>query len=139
MTKNDEEKWYVVPEIEVRVHQSWITLIKYCQETLPYGDLYIEINNGQAGKRIKEIPSIRFDKHPTSREGVNYIIQSLDVRISKSWIDMIQWIQTYFISGKFGFRIISAQPTELLMTKQKVDFSKPETIPTGMPLDFSRA
>ena len=134
-----EEITYLVPEIDVTVSQAWVGLIQYSQESLPYGDLYIEINNGQPGKKLKEIPSIRFDKQPVVKEGINYVIQSLDMRIPKAWIDMILWIQTHFISGRIGFRLVSAQPTELLSVKQSVNFSKPETIPNGMPLDFSRA
>ncbi len=133
-----EEITYLVPEVDITVSQAWVNLIQYSQENLPYGDLYIEINNGQPGKRIKEIPSIRFDKQPVIKEGVNYIIQSLDIRIPKSWIDMIQWVQNYFISGRLGFRLVSAQPTELLSAKSNMNFSKPETIPSGMPLDFNR-
>ena len=133
-----EEITYLVPEINVTISQAWIALIQYCQEILPYGDLYIDINNGQPGKKWKEIPSIRFDKPPVIKEGINYIIQSLDMRIPKSWIDMIQWIQTYFNSGRFGFRLAYAQPTELLLAKQQVNFGKPETIPTGIPLSFTK-
>ena len=134
-----EEITYLVPEIDVTVSQAWVNLIQHSQENLPYGDLYIEINNGQPGRKLKEIPSIRFDKQPIIKNGVNYVIQSLDMRIPKSWVDMIQWVQSYFISGRMGFRLVSAQPTELLSVKQSVNFSKPETIPAGIPLDFTRA
>lgn len=134
-----EEITYLVPEVDATVSQAWVNLIQYCQENLPYGDLYIEINNGQPGKKVKEIPSIRFDHQPVVKEGITYIIQSLDMRVPKSWIDMILWVQVFFISGRLGFRIISAQPTELLLAKSNVNFSKPETIPSGMPLNFNRA
>lgn len=135
-----EEKLYLVPEIDVKISRSWINLVQYCQGSFPYGDLYVEIDNGQPGKRLKEVPSIRFDIQPKVKEGLCYIIQSLDVRIQQSWINMIQWCQITFVSGKIGIRIISAQPTELLSAKQNpVNFSKLETIPTGgMPLNFER-
>ena len=133
-----EERWYIVPEIEVRVHESWINLIKYCQENIPYGDLKIEVNNGQPSRRLKETPSIRFDKQPSTpvKNGVYYLIQSLDMRIHEHWINLINWVQRYFQSGMLEFRLVGGQPTELLSGKQRVDFSKPETIPSGMPLEF---
>jgi len=134
-----EEVTYLVPEIDLTVTQAWITLISYCQENLPYGDLFIEVNNGQPGKRVKEVPSVRFDKPaPTQKEGQVYLIQSLDIRIPKPWIDLIQWCQEYFVSGKLGFRIAYASPTELLQAKHNMNFSKPETIPRGIPLDFDK-
>lgn len=141
MPKTAEET-YLVPELELTITQAWITLIAYCQENLPYGDLFVEINNGQPGKKVKEVPNIRFDK-PTpspapSKEGQTYLIQSLGMRIPEPWIALIQWCQSYFVSGRIGFRVVNAYPTELLQTKPKVDFSKPETIPSGIPLEFDK-
>ena len=135
-----EEKIYLVPEINVNVSEAWVNLIRYCQENMSYGDLYVEINNGQPGKKIKEIPSIRFDKQPLVKEGICYIIQSLDnMRIPQSWINLIRWCQDSFTSGRIGFRIVGGQATELLSVKAgTVDFSKPETIPFGIPLNFDR-
>ena len=134
-----EEKWYLVPEIEVRVHESWINLVKYCQGNLWHGDLKIEIDNGQPGKRLEEIPSIRFDKQLSFiKEGKWYVIPSLDVRVHEYWINLVQWCQTYFISGVIKFRLTCGQPAELLSAKQRVSFSKLETIPSGMPLDFRK-
>ena len=134
-----EEITYLVPEINVTVSQAWVTLISYCQENLPYGDLYHEINNGQPGRRLREIPNIRFDKQPVpAKEGQAYIIQSLGLRIQQSWINLIQWCQNYFISGRIGYRLIGGQPTELLAVKPRVDFSRPETIPNSMILEFSK-
>ena len=134
-----EEVTYLVPEIDLTVTQAWITLISYCQENLPYGDLFIEVNNGQPGKRVKEVPSVRFDKPaPMQKEGQVYLIQSLSMQIPKPWIDLIQWCQEYFVSGTMGFRIVNSSPTELLQAKQKVNFSKPETIPGGIPLEIDK-
>jgi len=132
-----EDKWYIVPELEVRVHESWVTLIQYCQQSLPFGDIKIEISNAQPGKRLKETPNIRFDKQPSAmKDGVWYTISSLDVRVHEYWINLIQWCQNYFAAGTLEFRLVNAQPTELLGVHQRVYFSKPETIPTGTPLDF---
>jgi len=134
-----EETTYLVPEINVTITQSWVALITYCQDNLPFGDLCVEISNGQPGKRVKETPSIRFDKSPRQpKNGTTYIIQSLDIRIPKPWIDMVQWCQQYLISGRMTFRLVDSQPTELLSVKQTVNFSRPETIPAGIPLDFDR-
>ena len=134
-----KEETYLVPEIDLTITKAWINLIAYCQENLPYGDLFVEINSGQPGKRVKEVPSVRFDK-PVSqpKEGQVYLIQSLSMQIPKPWIDLIQWCQEYFASGTMGFRIVSASPTELLQAKQKVNFSKPETIPSGIPLEIDK-
>jgi hypothetical protein len=139
VSKIAEEISYLVPEINVTITQAWVALISYCQDSFPYGDLFLEISNGQPGKKTKEVPSIRFDK-PTShpKDGLTYLIPSLEMRIPKSWIDMIQWCQQNLTSGKIGFRVVNAQPTELLQVSQLVNFSKPETIPCGIPLNFSR-
>ena len=134
-----EEISYLVPEVELTVSQAWITLIAHCQENIPYGDIYIEINNCQPSKRLKEIPSIRFDVQPRTKEGLTYVIESLDMRIPRAWVDLIQWCQGYFNSGRLGFRLAAAQPTELLQAKHNVNFSKPETVPAGSVLDFIRS
>ena len=133
-----EELWYVVPELEVRVHQSWVALVKYCQDSLPHGTLRVKIANAQPAKRLKETPSIRFDKQPQPIKGIQYVIPSLDIRIHEYWINLIQWCQNYFVSGEIEFKLVSGQPTELIGAHQNVRFDKPETIPTGIPLDFSK-
>ena len=138
---SNEEITYLVPEINISVSSAWVALVKYCQENLPYGDIKIEINNSQPGKRLKETPNIRFDKQSKNNHSKEecYIIQSLDMRISKVWIDLVYWCQTSFNYGTLGFRVVNGQPTDLLSVDQKVDFSKPETIPIGMPLRFVKA
>jgi hypothetical protein len=142
-TRKDEVS-YVVPGVDIEVSQAWVNLIDYSQKSFQFGDLFMEINNSQPGKRIREVPSIRFDKQGT---GVNntvkdtqkiYLIQSVNIRIPQSWISLIQWVQLYFISGKIGFRIVDSQPTELLQAEQKVNFSKSETIPGSVPLNFTK-
>ena len=64
MTKKDEEKWYLVPDVEIRVHESWIRLIRFCQTSLPNGQICFKINNSQPGKLVWEYTKrdIRFDK-----------------------------------------------------------------------------
>ena len=131
-----EDLWYVVPEIEVKVHQSWVNLIIYCQHSISYGTIRIRIRDAQPIARLKEIPDIRFDKPEYKEQGKYYLIQSLDLRVSEYWINLIQWCQDYFQSGDIEFKLIGSQPTELLGASQKVRFDKPETIPTGIPLDF---
>lgn len=141
MVTKTEEETYLVPEINLTITQAWVALIAYCQDIMPYGDLFIEVNNAQPGKKVKEVPSVRFDK-PTpslSKRERTYLIQSLSMRIPEPWIDLIRWCQEYFVSGKLGFRLINAIPTDLLQAKQNMNFSKPETIPSGIPLDFAKA
>lgn len=133
-----EEIWYVVPEIEVRVHQSWVRLIKYCEENLPYGDLKIQVSNSMPTRRVKETPSIRFDKNNSKSDGISYLIPSLDIHVHEYWVNLIQWCQNYFVKGEIEFRLVNSLPTDLLSAKQDTRFDKPETIPSGMPLNFSR-
>ena len=140
MTKKTEEQWYVVPEIEVRVHESWVNLVTYCRDNLQHGDLRIKIANAQPTKRLKETPVIRFDrKTPKSiTDGMWYVIPSLDVRVHEYWINLIQWCQSSFVSGELEIRLVGGQPIELISAKQDVRFDKPETIPNGIPLNFVR-
>ena len=60
-----EEKWYVVPELEIRVHESWINLVHWCQEQMPYGDIKIRIVNGQPTELLEQKARVRFDKQVT--------------------------------------------------------------------------
>lgn len=140
MTKRDEI-WYVVPEIEVRVHESWVRLIQRCQETIPYGEMQVGIANALPTKVLKETPNIRFDKPPSSRgdNGKVYLISSLNIYITEGWINIIQWCQNYFMMGKMTFNLHGASPTDLISAVQEVRFDKPETIPPGMPLNFTKA
>lgn len=133
-----KENWYVVPDIELRVHESWVNLIVYTAMNLPFGDLEIEINNGQPTKRLKEKPNIRFDKQVSrsAKNGTWYYIESLDVHIHEYWINLIRWCQDYFTSGKLEIRLVVGCPTELISASQKVYFNRPETIPLGVPLEF---
>ena len=135
-----EEIWYVVPEIEVRVHESWINLIRYCQESLPYGFLRLEVINAQPTKKLKEIPSIRFDKPSLARgdNGKTYLISSLNMHIDESWINLVQWCQNYFTKGKIGFKVHGGCPTDLVEAQQDIRFDKPDTIPPGLPLCFTK-
>ena len=138
MTVKPEDETFLVPDLEVKISKAWVNLVTYCQGRLPYGELHVEIANSQPGKIVKEVPSVRFDSATVPREGQVYLLESLGVRIPKPWIDMIQWIQEYFTCGTLGFKLISASPTELIQAKQKVNFSKPDTIPAGMPLEISK-
>jgi len=138
MATKPEEETYLVPELELIISKAWVNLISYCQASFPFGDMFIEISNGQPGKKVKEVPSVRFDAATTPKPSQTYLLQSLNLRIAKAWIDMIQWCQEYFTCGSLGFRLVGASPTELLQAKQKVNFSKPETIPAGIPLEINK-
>jgi hypothetical protein len=133
-----EEVWYVVPEIEVRVHESWIRLIQYCQANLPYGELKIQLSNAIPTKRVKEIPNIRFDKQTSKQEGTSYIIPSLDVHVHEYWVNLIQWCQSYFTKGEIEFKLVNSCPADLISAKQDMRFDKLDTIPAGIPLNFSK-
>ena len=134
-----EEIWYIVPEIEVRVHESWIKLMQYCQENLPYGEIKIQVSNAQPTRKLKETPNIRFDKQVVPRvDGTWYLIPSLDCKVHEYWVNLIQWCQNYFVKGEIEFKLVNAQPTELINAKQDVRFDRPDTIPTGTPLSFAR-
>lgn len=137
MQKNNDI-WYIVPEIEVRVHESWIRLIQYCQESLPYGELKIQVANAIPTKKIKETPNIRFDKQISKINGTSYLISSIDVHVHEHWINMIQWCQNYFTKGEMEFKLVNACPTDLVSVKQDIRFDKSETIPNGLPMNFSR-
>ena len=132
------EQWYIVPELEVRIHQSWVDMINYCKDNLPYGDIKIQIANAMPTKRLKETPKIRFDKQSSVKikTGQWYLIPSTGEHIHEYWINLIQWCQNYFVKGVIEFRLIGGQPTELLAAKQDIRFDKPETIPAGEPLVF---
>ena len=136
-----EDIWYVVPEIEVRIHESWIRLIKYCQESLPYGDLKIKVANAQPIRRLKETPRIVFFKQPKvapTNGALVYIIPSLDFRVHEYWVNLIRWCQDYFNSGELEFKVVAGQPWELISAKQEVRFDKPDTLPNAVPLEFNR-
>ena len=57
-----EEKWYLVPEIEVRIPESWINVVRYCQEQLPFGDIKIRIVNGAPTELLESRARVRFDR-----------------------------------------------------------------------------
>ena len=57
-----EEKWYLVPDIEIRIPESWINVVRYCQEQIPFGDIKIRIVNGAPTELLESKPKIRFDQ-----------------------------------------------------------------------------
>ena len=59
------EQWYLVPEIEIRIPESWINVIRYCQEQLPFGDIRIRIVNGAPTELLESHPRVRFDRSAT--------------------------------------------------------------------------
>jgi len=60
-----EEKWYLVPDLEIRISESWINFIAYCQEKFPHGDITIRIVNAQPTDLLDQKPRVRFDKPST--------------------------------------------------------------------------
>ena len=54
--------------IEVRVSQSWVRLVRFCQTELPHGDLKIRIVNAQPTELLEAKRKVRFDKEETIPE-----------------------------------------------------------------------
>ena len=52
-------------QIEIRVSESWIRLIRFCQVELPHGDLKVRIVNGQPTELLEAKRKVRFDKEET--------------------------------------------------------------------------
>ena len=50
-TKPQDRTW-LVPDLEVRVNESWIRLVRYCQTQLPFGEIRIKIVNAEPTKLI---------------------------------------------------------------------------------------
>ena len=67
-----EEKFYVVPELEIRVHESWINLVSWCQNQMPFGDIKIRIVNGQPTELLEQRAKIRFDKNVSIPPGKDF-------------------------------------------------------------------
>jgi hypothetical protein len=63
--KKVEERVFVVPELQVRVNESWVRLVRWCQVSFPHGDLKIRIVNAQPTELLEERRRIRFDKEDT--------------------------------------------------------------------------
>lgn len=62
--KQDEKVW-VVPDLEVRVNESWVRLVRFCQTQLTHGTIKIRIVHAQPTELIEAKRSIRFDKEET--------------------------------------------------------------------------
>ena len=56
---------YLIPEIEIRVSESWIRLIRFCQVELPHGDLKVRIVNAQPTELLEAKRKVRFDREQT--------------------------------------------------------------------------
>jgi len=54
-------------ELEIRISQAWIRVIRFCQTEIPHGQLCIKIANGQPTDLVEEYTKrrIRFDKEET--------------------------------------------------------------------------
>ena len=64
LQKQDDRMW-LVPELEIRISESWIRLIRYCQTSLPNGQLCFKVGNAEPGRLVWEHTKkdIRFDKN----------------------------------------------------------------------------
>jgi len=60
-TRQEDRVW-VVPELEVRVSESWIRFVRWCQTEMPYGRVTVQIVNAQPTRMVDHKPDVRFDK-----------------------------------------------------------------------------
>ena len=62
--ENKQKTEVLVPEVEVRISESWISLINWCKNNIPNGQVCFLINNGEPGKLVNKYTeaNIRFDK-----------------------------------------------------------------------------
>jgi len=51
------------------------------------------------------------------------------VSVSESWIRLILFVQRTLPHGELTVRIVNGEPTELVASKRRVRFDKPDTIP----------
>jgi hypothetical protein len=57
-----EEKFYIVPELNIRVSESWVNLVFWCQNEMPNGEIKVKIVNGQPTELLEKKERVRFDK-----------------------------------------------------------------------------
>ena len=69
-TRKEEEKVYLIPELDVRITEPWVNLINWCQTNAPYADIEVRLVNGQPTELIQCKPKIRFDKQKSLPNGV---------------------------------------------------------------------
>ena len=60
--KKDDEKMYLIPELNVKISEPWVNLISWCQTTCPHGTIELKIVNGLPTDLISWKPKIMFDK-----------------------------------------------------------------------------
>ena len=65
MPKKTEEKFYIVPELEVRISESWVRLVRWCQTSFRDGELRIKVINAQPTDLLDMKRKIRFDIEET--------------------------------------------------------------------------
>ena len=66
-----------LPEIEVRISQSWVRFIQWCKVNVPHGQICIRTVNGEPTDLVPEYTKrkIRFDKEesiPSSIESTQF-------------------------------------------------------------------
>jgi len=66
----EEGKVYLIAELDIRVHESWINLINWCQQNAPYADIELRIVNGQPTDLLSCKPKVRFDKQASLPNGI---------------------------------------------------------------------
>mgnify|MGYP001572494347 CR=1 FL=1 len=51
----------LLPEIEVRVSESWINFIQWCKINVPHGQVCFKINNGEPGDLVNDYTKVRIN------------------------------------------------------------------------------
>ena len=62
------KKEVLVPEVEVRISESWINFIQWCRVNIPHGQVCVELNNGEPGNLIHDHTKVKvnFSKKSTN-------------------------------------------------------------------------
>ena len=60
-TKQQDRVWFV-PQLEVRISESWVRMVRRCQTEFPDGVMRLTIANAEPKSVLDWKPNIRFDK-----------------------------------------------------------------------------
>jgi len=51
----------LVPEIDVRISESWINFIQWCKCNIPHGQVCVELNGGEPGNLIHDHTKVKIN------------------------------------------------------------------------------
>lgn len=55
--------------------------------------------------------------------------QLMDAVISKNWARVIHYCKTRLPHGEITFQVVNGEPTDLISSKEKIRFDKPDFFP----------